>query len=153
MTSLGHLAGRRCIVACSAEKTFTTHPVPALDLYQGGAVPPLRARLGGQPALRSRVRILSAEHGLIGADELLLPYDRPLDADRAVQLRPLVREQLAAEESGAPVTEWLVIAEPLYLVLLADLLAHPARPQLHWVHDHAHGWPQAAAVLDGWGWP
>jgi hypothetical protein len=52
---------------------------------------------------------------------------------------------------GVP-REVLVVAEPLYLVLLADLLALPARPRVHWIPDHAHGWAQARAVLDHWGW-
>jgi hypothetical protein len=78
---------------------------------------------------------------------------RPLDPDRAVELRPEVMATLHQEMStdGIP-AEVLVVAEPLYLVLLADLLALPARPRLHWISDPAHGWSQARAVLDEWGW-
>jgi hypothetical protein len=50
------------------------------------------------------------------------------------------------------VCEVLVVAEPLYLVLLADLLALSGRPRVRWIPDHAGGWPRAAAVLDEWGW-
>lgn len=46
----------------------------------------------------------------------------------------------------------LLVLEPDYLVLLADLLALPERPALHWISD-PRGWPQAAAVLDEWRWP
>ncbi|GAA4466433.1 DUF6884 domain-containing protein [Phytohabitans houttuyneae] len=141
------------IVGCSAEKTATREPLPALELYDGGCVPPLRARLGRLPRLRARVRFLSAQHGLITADTPLHTYDRPLDAARAAELRPPVWARLRAQlrETGMP-TDILVIAEPLYLVLIADLLAAPERPRVHWIPDHAHGWPHAAAVLDRWKW-
>ncbi|MGH3778363.1 MAG: hypothetical protein ACRDRR_21915 [Pseudonocardiaceae bacterium] len=144
---------RMVILGCTARKALTPGPLPALELYEGGCVPQLRARLGGDPRLRARVRFLSAEHGLVTADTPLHPYDRPLDPDRAVALRPAVIATLHRDMTtdGVPY-EVLVVAEPLYLVLLADLLALPARPRVHWIPDHAHGWPQARAVLDQWGW-
>ena len=141
------------IVGCSAEKTPTPQPLPALDLYDGGCVPPLRTRLGHRPELRARVRFLSAQHGLVSADTPLHTYDRPLDPARAAHLRPQVWTGLSAEmaDNGMPI-DVLIIAEPLYLVLVADLLASPERPRVHWIPDHAHGWPHAAAVLDRWKW-
>lgn len=144
---------RMVIVGCSARKAITPGPLPALELYEGGCVPPLRARLGAQPRLRARVRILSAEHGLVTADTPLHTYNRRLDPGRAGELRPAVMAALRREMTtdGVP-HEVLVVAEPLYLVLLADLLALPARPRLHWVSDPAHGWPQTSTVLDHWGW-
>lgn len=140
------------IVGCSAEKTPAPRPLAALELYNGGCVPALRARLGHQPHLRARVRFLSAMHGLVTADTPLSSYDLPLDAARADALRPQVAERLHAELTARLPSNVLVIAEPLYLVLLADLLALPERPRVHWVPDHAHGWPQAAAILDSWHW-
>ncbi|MGH3935263.1 MAG: hypothetical protein ACRDS1_09860, partial [Pseudonocardiaceae bacterium] len=135
---------RMVILGCTARKALTPGPLPALELYEGGCVPQLRARLGGQRRLRARVRFLSAEHGLVTADTPLHPYDRPLDPGRAGQLRPAVMAALYREMTteGVP-HEVLVVAEPLYLVLLADLLALLARPRVHWVPDHAHGWSQA----------
>jgi hypothetical protein len=147
---------RLVIVGCSAEKTATHEPLPALELYDGGCIPPLRARLGHQPRLRARVRFLSAQHGLVTADTPLHTYDRPLDPARAADLRPRVWARLRTELAGLPETgtptDILVMAEPLYLVLIADLLAAPERPRVHWIPDHAHGWPHAAAVLDSWKW-
>ena len=140
------------IVGCSAEKAPTDRPLPALELYDGGCVPDLRARLGHQPPLRARVRFLSALHGLVTADTPLSPYDLPLDHIRADQLRPQVMQRLHTELAAGVPGDVLVIAEPLYLVLLADLLALPERPRVHWVPDHAHGWPKAAAILDSWHW-
>lgn len=146
------VTGRMVILGCSARKSATPGPLPALELYDGGCVPSLRVRLGGDLRLRARVRFLSAEHGLVTADTPLHTYDRSLDPDRAVVLRPAVISALHREMvvDGVPY-EVLVVAEPLYLVLLADLLALPARPRVHWVPD-AHGWEQAHAVLDQWGW-
>jgi len=146
------VAGRMVILGCTARKSAIPGPLPALELYDGGCVPSLRARLGGDSRLRDRVRFLSAEHGLVTADTPLHSYDRPLDLDRAVALRPAVMSALHREMvvNGVP-HEVLVVAEPLYLVLLADLLALPARPRVHWIPD-AHGWPQAQAVLDQWRW-
>jgi len=147
----GPLAARLVIAGCSRRKQASAVPVPALELYEGGCIPWLRARLGGCPQLRRRVRIVSAEHGLLEADSPLLPYDRLLDAGRARQLAAAVTAALARDwaGSGAP-GEVLVIAEPLYLVPLAALLATPAR--VHWVPD-PRDTAQAARVLDQWGWP
>src|SRR5690606_6708446 len=107
------LAGRLVIVGCSAEKTPTDGPLPALELYDGGCVPPLRARLGDDARLRARVRFLSAQHGLVTADTPLRPYDRPLDPERATVLRPHVMAALHQEMEAAGVpSEVLVVAEP-----------------------------------------
>jgi hypothetical protein len=147
------VSSRMVIVGCTARKASALEPLPALGLYSGGCVPQLRARLGEDSRLRARVRFLSAEHGLVTADTPLRTYDRPLDPDRAGELRPAVMAALHREMStdGVP-REVLVVAEPLYLVLLADLLALPARPRVHWIPDPAHGWAQACGVLDQWGW-
>jgi len=140
------------IAGCSRRKQTTNVPVPALDLYEGGAVPRLRGRVAGHPARRARVWLLSAEHGLVHADDRLLPYDRPLTLERAdclrVQVAGTVRRAMAATGSA----QVLAILEPLYLVCLADLLAAPERPAIRWVPDPSRGWTEAAAVLDEWGW-
>ncbi|MFY1632319.1 DUF6884 domain-containing protein [Solwaraspora sp. WMMB335] len=140
------------IVGCSAEKTPARDALAAFDLYDGGCIRPMRGRLGYWPH-RDRVRFLSAEHGFVHADTPLHTYDRPLDPHRAAELRPRIAAALTAEfdATGVP-DEILVVAEPLYLVLLADLLALAARPRVHWIADHAYGWPDAARVLDTWGW-
>ena len=142
---------RLLIAGCSRRKRPAAVPVPALELYEGGSIPWLRARLGSHPGLRQRIRILSAEHGLLHASTPLLPYDRPLDPERARQLRGTVTGTLAREweQTGMP-GEVLVIAEPLYLVPLAGLLATPAR--VHWIPD-PRDTADAGRVLDQWRWP
>ncbi|MGI5213819.1 DUF6884 domain-containing protein [Plantactinospora sp. CA-290183] len=143
---------RLVIVCCCAKKADTLVPIPALDLYQEGPVPQLRARVGHRPDLRSRIRVLSAEHGIVGADTPLLPYDRPLDMDRAVVLRPAVTRALWREMhvNGVP-EEVLVAVEPLYLVLLADLLAVPG-VRIRWITDPMADWSATESVLKEWGW-
>jgi hypothetical protein len=142
------------IVGCSRRKTPTTVPVPAFDLYQGGRVPDLRACLAGRPDLRRRVWIISAEHGLIHADTLLLPYDRRLDAARAFALRPKVARVARADlAAGGPPREVLVVAEPLYLLALADLPDVLAPSPVHWIDDPAGGWQRAEKILTTWSWP
>ncbi|MFI5497120.1 DUF6884 domain-containing protein [Actinoplanes sp. NPDC051859] len=145
---------RLVFVGCSRRKRAATRPLQALELYEGGCIPQLRARLGRHPAYSTRLRILSAEHGLLDADTPVLPYDRPLDPDRAAQLQPVVGADLLAEAArdGMP-RHLLVVAEPLYLHLLTDLLnVRRLRPELIHIPTH-HRWPEAAAVLDEWGWP
>ncbi|MEW2401369.1 DUF6884 domain-containing protein [Streptomyces sp. NPDC046862] len=147
------LPGTLILAGCSRRKTPTDTPVPALELYAGGIAPQLRARVGHLPDLRQRVFFLSARHGLVDANTSLLPYDQALTAEQANALRPEVSRRLRwrLDELGAP-ARLLVVAEPLYLVLVADVLADDDRPLVHWIPD-PHGWPQAAAVLDEWNWP
>jgi hypothetical protein len=139
------------IAGCSRRKTATAIPVPALELYQGGCIPALRARAGARPRLRERIRILSAEYGLVTADTPLLPYDRELDASRAAELLPAVARALSgAGLCAGPGTGLLVIAGPAYLALVAAALP-PGTPAV-WVPD-PYDWAAAAVVLDRWGWP
>ena len=142
---------RLVIAGCSRRKLETSDPVAALDLYQGGCIPWLRSRVAIAPHLRARIRILSAQHGLLNADGPVLPYDRPLDPERAVEMLPPVTDALAGEWAldGAP-REILVIAEPLYLVPLAAILATPAI--IHWVPD-PYDTDTAERVLRRWRWP
>jgi uncharacterized protein DUF6884 len=143
---------RMVFAACSRRKLIVHEPVPALDLYQGGCIPQLRGRLGRSPRHRARIRILSAQYGVITADRPLMPYDRHLDPAHAQLLRPAVTKTLAGEAraDGLP-SECLIIAEPVYLTLLTDLLFAPV--QVHWIDDVRNGWDRASDVLDSWGWP
>ncbi|MFC0037187.1 DUF6884 domain-containing protein [Actinomadura rayongensis] len=138
---------RLVVVGCSRRKRTTAARLPALDLYEGGCVPALRARLGDRPELRARVRVLSAEYGLVRADDLLRPYDRRLDAARAARLRISAAASLADEQA---VREVLVAAEPLYLYLIADLLA--TGPRVWWTPEPRDA-DYVNAVLDEWKWP
>lgn len=140
------------VAGCTRRKAATAIPVPALDLYQGSCWPQLRRRIGDHKDRRRQVFILSAKYGLVSADQALLPYDLPLTSGRATELRPVVMQALMDRfEAGGLPAEILLILEPPYLVLLADLLALPNRPRLRWVPD-GHNWNEASAILDEWGW-
>jgi hypothetical protein len=145
------VSARLVIAGCSRRKIATVVPVPALDLYQGGCIPWLRSRLGSAPELRTRIRILSAQYGLLNAAQPVLPYDRRLDPERAAEMLAPVTAALARDwaETGAP-REVLVIAESLYLVPLAAILATPAI--VYWVPDPRDE-NAADRVLRRWGWP
>ncbi|MFF2955874.1 hypothetical protein ACFVVU_31560 [Kitasatospora sp. NPDC057965] len=147
------MIGDLVIAGCSHRKAPESGLLPALERYAGGIAPQLRARFSDHPHARSRIRFLSAAYGLVGADHLIAAYDQRLEPDRAEGLRLIVNGQLRRDfaANGVP-RRVLLVLEPDYLVLLADLLALPERPVLHWIPD-PRGWPQAAAVLDEWRWP
>lgn len=142
------------IAGCSQRKAPTTEPVPALDLYQGGCIPALRVCTARHPGLRDRVWIISAAHGLLHADTPLLPYDRRMDAARAMALRAQVTPRLRWEflHNGGP-HQILVIAEPLYQLVLADLPLILGHDRVRWISDPLAGWADAAAILDDWSQP
>lgn len=141
------------IAGCSRRKDPTARPLPALERYTGGIAQQLRERFGSHRHARQQICFLSAEHGLVRADDLIAPYDRALTRSRAEELRPVVAEQLRRQfHAGGVPTRVLLVLEPDYLVLLADLMAIASRPALHWICD-PHGWPQASALLDEWRWP
>ena len=142
------------IAGCSRRKLQAAAAVPALDLYQGGCIPALRARVQQIGWLRSRTWILSAEHGLLHADEPLLPYDRRMDGQRAAQLRPAASRRLRDEfrQRGVP-SEVLVIAEPLYQLALADLAPLAGADRVRWVDDPGREWEKADTVINTWRLP
>ncbi|MFE2727138.1 DUF6884 domain-containing protein [Kitasatospora sp. NPDC059327] len=136
------------VVGCSARKSRSLRPVAALDLYQGWCVPPLRARLAERGDLRRRTLILSARHGLLKAEDPVLPYDQPLTPERAAALQSAVRAQLAEHLQAFPASEALLLLEPAYLALLG----HPPVPMVHTVTDPVRHWAAVDSVLDAWGW-
>lgn len=136
------------VIGCSRRKLPGTDPIPALDLYQGWCFPQLRERIAGRPEFRARTLVLSARHGLIGADEPIAPYYQVLTPQRALSQRDLVSAVLADHLARHPAQEALLLLEPLYF----QMLELPPLPVVHQVSDPVSHWPQAARVLDGWGW-
>lgn len=149
--------GRRLIfVSATAGQREQRELVKAWELYQGGCLPYLRQRLADYPAHRGRVRLISAEYGLLHPHTMVPPSRRLMTEERAAQLRPRARAALLDEAAryGVP-REVVMVTEPPYHLVVTDIyriagtLPHTslctARP------DEA--WPKAAAVLDDWGWP
>src|SRR4051794_2106397 len=89
-----HPIDSRMTLVSGTDPARAANPLTAaFELYQGGCLPQLRARLGDWPQHRSRVRVLSAGHGVLHADAQLVP-DLPMTEQRSKQLRPLVRDKL-----------------------------------------------------------
>jgi hypothetical protein len=124
------------------------HSLPALDLYDSPPVIALRHRLGGTPAYRQRIRILSPRHGLLHPDAKLYPHRHSLSWQNALNLR----EHLIPQLQQIPTAHLLLIANPLWLLVLAPILAWPHRPTISWYTEADDDWPNAHTVLDQWGW-
>ncbi|GLZ37892.1 DUF6884 domain-containing protein [Actinokineospora sp. NBRC 105648] len=152
LRSAAHIAALEglIIVSCSRRKLVSSRPVPALDLYQGALTPHLREHL--PIGYRSRVRIVSAEHGLLHADEPIESYDHklcvPAEAER---LRARVTPRLAVDLSSLALRHVLVVLDPMYMAAVASLFDY-APPLGLTVMPHAGDWIGAAAVLARWGW-
>lgn len=140
------------LVGCSNRKAAAPRGLPALELYQGGCVPAMRAYADAGRRGRCGVFVLSARHGLVGADDVIHPYDQALDLATAKRLRPAVGAALTGELTRLGADELVIVAEPLYLVLIADVLATQGHPAVHWFADPAVDFAAAAVVLDRWGW-
>ncbi|MEU8759512.1 DUF6884 domain-containing protein [Streptomyces sp. NPDC048659] len=136
------------VIGCSRRKLPGTDPVPALELYQGWCFPQLRERIAGRPEFRARTLVLSARHGLIGADEPIAPYHQVLTPERALSQRDLVSAVLAEHLERHPAQEALLLLEPLYF----QMLGLPPLPVVHQVSNPTAHWTQAERVLDDWGW-
>lgn len=143
------------IVNCSREKLTTRTPVPAWELYQGACVPQLRAQFAGDPVHRARVRILSAEHGLLHPDEAISTYDRRLasPADAVGLHERSVSARLDAEFAlASTLRHVLIIVEPLYLLALQRLYHHLDRLTQVVIIPNPWGWQDGLTVLRQWGW-
>jgi hypothetical protein len=138
------------IVSCSKEKLVTTAPIPALDLYQGALVPSLRANL--RPRFRSRIRILSADRGLLRPEDPVGTYDRELRSrSEAEALHGRVAARLTADLGAPALRHVLVVLEPLYLTAAKCLFDYAPPLGLTLLPDPID-WPSAKAVLSRWGW-
>lgn len=124
---------RLLILSCSATKRTEPGLLPAIQRYDGVAFRVLRKALRELPAERHpRVRILSAEYGLIVADTPIPWYDRRMDPARAAALRPQVQAALCdAFTSDIDIT-FLALSRA-YLPALGALPAGP------WVVTYAEG--------------
>lgn len=138
------------LTTCSAHKLETMTPTPALDLYQGGYVPTLRATMQAAP-IPAAIFILSAKHGLLAAQDRILPYDQPLTLERAQELRPQVWADLHRRVFPLHPQDMLIVAEPLYLLLVADLFGVRIPPlRLYWEPDLYAPSPLCEEVYAQW---
>jgi hypothetical protein len=150
------LAQRMIFVSATAAARDQGHPVTAWDLYQGGCLAQLRERLADHPEHRGRVRLVSAEHGLLHPHTSVPPSSREMTEDRARQLRPQARDMLLEEfgRYGVPRDVMLLIEHPYHHVV-RDIFQIPGLIPHTSLSDaiSAEHWPLVAAVLDRCGWP
>lgn len=86
---------RLLLIACSNRKVRTRGLLPAIERYDGVAYRVIRkARREGYFPPNVDIKILSAKYGLIDAEARIVYYDKRMDKQRAVQLRPSVHEEL-----------------------------------------------------------
>lgn len=85
---------RLLILGCSKAKTTDEGLIPALNRYDGTAFRVLRRYLRQDPDDPPLVYILSAEFGLIPADQPIPYYDRRMSSIRAIELQPQVASTL-----------------------------------------------------------
>lgn len=109
---------RLLILSCSRRKRSEPGLLPAAERYDGPAFRMLRKYARAAPA--PPTWILSAEYGLISADQPLPVYDRQMTAARAQELRPQVWATLARLDSRG-YAEALVCAGRAYAAALAGL--------------------------------
>ncbi|SDT74498.1 hypothetical protein [Actinoplanes derwentensis] len=151
------VAGRMIFVSATAGIRDQDTLVSAWNLYQGGCLPQLRKRLDGHPQHRSRVRLVSAEYGLLHPDTSVPPPSiREMTEELAGQLRPQARTMLLEEfgRYGLP-REVMLLVEFPYHHVVKDIFRLPGmtpRTSLGIPHPAEH-WTLIAAVLDRWGWP
>ena len=75
------------VTACGAKKN--PRPLPAYKLYKSARIKAVYNRRSG-----CDMGILSAEYGLVRAHDVIEPYERLMDEERAEELAPFVAEKL-----------------------------------------------------------
>jgi hypothetical protein len=128
----------------------------AWELYEGGCLPQLRQRLANHPDHLGRVRLISAEFGVLHPHTQVPPSRLLMTEERANQLRHKARAALLEEFSryGVP-REVMMLAEHPYHLVVTDVYRIPGlqpRTSLSTARPGEH-WSLIAAVLDMWGWP
>lgn len=84
------------VQSCSKSKNCPSESVPALQLYSGYFFKIIKKAIddGAMPESLD-ICILSAEHGLVDANEEIGWYDRRIDEARATEIAPNVRRRLS----------------------------------------------------------
>jgi hypothetical protein len=124
---------RLLILSCSATKRTDSELLPAGQRYNGVAFGVLRKAVRELAEDRHpRVRIRSAEFGLIAADTPIPWYDRQMEPARAAELQPQIQAALRA--ALTPDVDVIFIAlSRAYLPALGDIPAGP------WTITYAQG--------------
>lgn len=89
---------RLLILQCSSSKRSSAEPIPAIERYDGPLWRVLRAYRREQGLWGADLEVfgLSAEYGLIPAEQTIPMYERTIDTDRANELHPTVLGEFRA---------------------------------------------------------
>lgn len=101
-------------MSCSDRKRGDAGLLRAIERYNGPAFYVVRRYLREHESSGLLVYILSAEFGVISANEPIPQYDRPMTADRANELCEKVTKTLKAIIRHAHCTEVFVCASAMY---------------------------------------
>lgn len=152
--ALGIPPVRVLVLPCSATKRPDPGPLPACHRYAGPLWQTYRAavaEIGAAPA----TLVLSAEFGVIRADDPIPDYNRILDHDRAVELAadPAQIDRLSAALAGA--TELYVTGGALYRATITAMVAELRRtgraaPTLALIAPDGLGIGEQRAALRAW---
>lgn len=114
-----HTMRRLLLLACSARKRPDPGHLRAIERYDGPAYHVLRRHLRTQPDAQPEVYIVSARFGLISGEEPVPPYDCRLTAERIMELRATVAEQMRTIEPAEQYKHIFVHAGTAYRTLLS----------------------------------
>lgn len=117
------MATTRCLIlGCTEAKRKDDDDLPAWERYNGPTFQVMRRFLReAEPQLQDvDIYILSAEYGLIDADQPVADYDRRMTTARAAELRPEVSKRLR-EILGQYYDEVFISLSQAYLEAVDDL--------------------------------
>lgn len=110
---------RLLLMSCSDRKRRDAGLLRAIERYNGPAFYVVRRYLREHESSGLLVYILSAEFGVISANEPIPHYDRPMTADRAIELCEEATETLNAIIRQAHCKELFVCASAMYKKAIA----------------------------------
>jgi hypothetical protein len=118
---------RLLILACSSRKRSDQGLLPAIQRYDGPSFRVLRKYLRSVSDEDLKVLIISAEFGLIADREPIPDYDRFMNTQRTLQLRPKVVNQFGKVMSEIAPASMMISAGQTYMRAMPDLQAIRAR--------------------------
>jgi len=134
------------LVLIPCGKVKATEPRPARDLYLGSS---FRLARTAAEADGRRWAILSALHGIVDPDKVLVPYDRTLDT--RAHRDALVR-RLQMQPNPGPVEAWVpsrylaALRAARITVVAAPLDGLTMGWRSHWFKDHAAAAAERSAL-------
>jgi hypothetical protein len=133
--------------------------MPALDRYDSPSFRVVRRYLAvTRGVAMPSIFVLSAEHGLVGGDERIAPYDRRMTPVQARALRPAAVGRLVEHAGAGCAVDVLISCSGAYRAALEGLQPYlpagstarfaPTRPgeRLACLHDWLHGMSPAAPI-------